>query len=120
MMSNELNCNNEDVKKDNVAVVKDTVDVWLLGQRIALKSEGSPELVNEVLDLVSLKIKEVEQRTKIVVPHHVALLALLDLAEEYIQSKHKAAEYIKNLDMKTGELFNLIESEINENPDKNI
>lgn len=67
-----------------------SVEVRLLGQKVALKSQGDPDRVREVVDLVSERLKEAEARARgTMAPHHVALLAMLDLAEEYVSAKER-------------------------------
>lgn len=96
---------------------KQPIEIWLLGQKIVLKSFGEPELVREVVELVSRKIKERESEQKgrtAVPPHHVALLALLSLAEEHVQAKRRFSEHQRTMDEKSHQLMSLIEAEIGE------
>jgi cell division protein ZapA (FtsZ GTPase activity inhibitor) len=89
-----------------------TLEVKLLGQRIVLKSsETDPELIREVLDLVSRKLDEAENRSRGAPPHQTAVLALLDLAEEYIQAKKRTLDFKQQLDEKSSELLSLVETE---------
>ena len=88
-----------------------SVEIRLLNQRIALKTAGDPELIHEVIQVVSKKIEDAEKRVTTSVPHHVALLALLDLAEEHAQAKRKVADYQKQVESKARELRGLIEAE---------
>lgn len=88
-----------------------SVEVRLLGQRILLRSQESSEFTREVVDFVTTKLTEVEQRSKNVAPHQVALLALLDLAEEYLKAKRRAQEHRSKMDEKSKELLSLIEME---------
>ena len=86
--------------------------VSLLGEKITLKTAGDPEHVREVIGLVNERIAAAEKRIKTGAPHHVALLALLDLAEEYVQAKKRAGFHKKDLDDKSRELVGLIEAEL--------
>ena len=88
------------------------VEILLKGQKIALKTTGDAEFVRDVIDLVSQRIEVAEKRSKATAPHHIALLALLDLAEEYIQAKRRTKSHIKALEKQTGDLFSLIETEL--------
>ncbi|OFZ71737.1 MAG: hypothetical protein A3K03_11660 [Bdellovibrionales bacterium RIFOXYD1_FULL_44_7] len=91
--------------------MRTTVEIRLLGQRITLKSEGSEDFVNEVIDLVSKKIANAERRGKNAAAHHVALLGLLDLAEDYIAAKRRLKEHKDMLEAKSQELTRLVEAE---------
>jgi cell division protein ZapA (FtsZ GTPase activity inhibitor) len=88
-----------------------SIEVKLLGQKIVLRTAGDPELVREVVDLVTIKLRESEGRGKSPAPHHVALLALLDLAEEYVKAKRRAADHRQQVDDKSRELLGLLEAE---------
>jgi cell division protein ZapA (FtsZ GTPase activity inhibitor) len=88
-----------------------TDQITLLGQKISLKTAGNPEHVREVIGLVNARIAVAEKRIKTSAPHHVAVLALLDLAEEYVQAKKRMAEHQIELDEKSREMIELIEVE---------
>ena len=87
------------------------IEIRLLGQRIALKTAGDPELIQEVIQIVSRRIEDAEKRVKSGIPHHVALLALLDLAEEHVQAKRRVVEQQRQFEAKAHELKGLIEAE---------
>ncbi len=88
------------------------IEVRLLGQRISLRTHGEPEIVNEVVALVSQLLENAEKRSSAPVSHHVALLALLDLAEEYVRAKKRASVQQQKMDEKSSELRKLIDAEI--------
>jgi cell division protein ZapA (FtsZ GTPase activity inhibitor) len=82
-----------------------SVEVRLLGQKIALKSSGGdPELAQEVAALVASRLKEAESRSRGSVPHHVALLALFNLAEEYLAAKQRTADHLLRVELKSREI----------------
>ena len=54
-------------------------------------------------------LRDAEKRVKEgSAPHHVALLALLTLAEEYLAAKDRVTGHQKEFRDKTGELFELL------------
>ncbi len=88
------------------------VEIKLLGQRVVLKSsELDPETVQQVVKLVSTKLTEAENRSKGAAPHQIALLALLDLAEEYLQAKARTQDFKTRVDEKTNQLLGFLETE---------
>lgn len=90
-----------------------STEIQLLGQRIVLRtSESDPELVDETVQLVSVLLRNAELRGKSKVPHQVVLLALLDLAEEYVKSKRRAAGHKRQMTEKSTQLLLLIENEL--------
>jgi len=72
-----------------------TVELKVLNQRISLRTtDNDPEFTAEVVDLVSTLIEKSEKRmTTNKVPSQVMLLALLELAEEYVRAKKRTADY---------------------------
>jgi cell division protein ZapA (FtsZ GTPase activity inhibitor) len=89
-----------------------TTEVKLLGQRLVLKvSESDPEITRQVLQLVTMKLSEAETRSRGAAPHQIALVALLDLAEEYIKAKKRTLDFKRQLDDKSSKLLNLVETE---------
>jgi hypothetical protein len=91
-----------------------SVELSLFGQKIVLKHRAEdPELVGRVVELVTLKVKEAQARVpKGSAPHHIALVALLDLAAEYLQAKSRTEEFKLEVDRKSADLMNWIETEL--------
>ena len=89
-----------------------SIEIRLLGQKIPLKTSGDSETTQEVVELVAELLDKVEKRSKTLASHQVALLALLELAEEYIQAKKRLTEFQKKIHVKSGELFHKIETEL--------
>jgi len=86
-----------------------TLELDFLGQKVILKSEGDPEIVQEAIDVASLRLKDVARRTPGAASHQVALLALLDLAEEYVRSKRRAFDHKKKLEKRAQDLIHLVD-----------
>jgi len=80
------------------------IEIDFMGQKISLKTQGDPEIIKEVVELVSLKLEDVRVRSKSSVPHQVALLALLELSEEYVKAKKKFSDHKKKLEDKTSKM----------------
>lgn len=90
------------------------IELSLFGQKIVLKHrEQDPKLVAQAVSLVEQKIKEAQTRTpKGSAPHHVAVVALLDLAAEYLQAKSRTEDFKREVDRKSSELMSWIETEL--------
>lgn len=91
---------------------KNTVSLEFLGQRISVKSDANPEMVEDVVSIAKLKLTDAEKRARGAAAHQIALLALLDITEEYVKAKKRAVDYRKEVSEKTSQLFGLIEAEI--------
>ena len=89
----------------------ETFELRLMGQKISLKTQGDPDKTRAVLELVGVRIAAVEKRVKHTTqPAHVALLALLDIAQEYVQSKERVGLYKDQIAKKSKRLVELLES----------
>lgn len=91
------------------------IEVQIQGHKVALRSSSSdPELVKEVLSLVSEKLRTAESRARGAAAHQVVLLALLDVAESYVQMKRSALNWKEEIEMKTTQLLGLLEDELSQ------
>lgn len=61
-------------------------EITLKGQKIPLKSSNSSE--EDVIRLAQTLITNAEKRMKHAAPHQIAIIALLELADEYLKAKH--------------------------------
>ena len=81
------------------------VEIQLLGQKISLKaSESDPVLVKEIVELVSSKVKSAEKRSKGGIASQILLLALLEIAEEYVKAKHRTIHFKREVGEKSENL----------------
>lgn len=81
------------------------VEIQLLGQKIALKaSETDPQLLKEITELVGTKIKSAEKRTKSGIASQVLLLAMMEIAEEYVKAKHRTIHFKREVGEKSDSL----------------
>lgn len=71
-----------------------TIELSLMGQKIILKTSADPERVEEVTNLVKSRLEAASERMKTNAPHLAAVLALFDLAEEYIDAKKRTGEHL--------------------------
>jgi len=88
------------------------IELNFLGQKICVKSSADKDLVNEVADLVTQKLTEATKRGQGLAAHQVALLALLDITEEYVMAKRRVMEHRIKIDEKSKELSAWIENEL--------
>lgn len=94
------------------ATAQTTMEVRLLGQKLTLKStEEDPEIIRQIIHVASARLSEAEINGRGAPPHQIALLALLDLAEEYVKAKRRTLDYQTQLDEKSSKLLSLVENE---------
>lgn len=89
------------------------IEVQIRGHKVALRSSSSdPELVKEVLALVSERLRRAEARAAGAAAHQIVLLALLDVAESHVELKRRATDWKDQVEMKTTQLLSLLEDEL--------
>lgn len=86
------------------------IQIKFMGQRLAVKSQDDPELVKQVVDLVTLKLNSAESRARGVGPAQVAILAMLELAEDYLKAKQRVEEYQTEIQSKLDAISEVIKS----------
>lgn len=87
------------------------IEIPLMGQKIVLKTQADPKLVEEVTALVKERIGNSEKRVKNAnAPHLAALLALFDVAEDYVEAKRKIQEHQSELLAKVNQLQSWVDS----------
>ncbi len=65
------------------------VEVYLLGQRVYLRTSLPEDTVQEILALLEKREKEITERRPLLPPMKVALLMLLQIAEDYVKIKEE-------------------------------
>ena len=92
---------------------QNTFEIELLGQKIVMRtSESNSELLEEILDLVRTKVKGAEKRIKADAPNQVLLLALMEVAEEYVKAKHRTIRFKREVGERSDHLLQVIEEEL--------
>ena len=92
--------------------IDDKVEVEIYGQSYSLKGEGNREYINRLASYVDKKMKEVTQRTPTVDSLKVAILAALNIADEYLQIQDKDDDYVGQIAEKTEALAEMLEQEL--------
>ncbi len=69
--------------------MKRPVEVEILGEKFTLRSEEEEDYVREVAGYVDLKMQEVLKTSRPVARYNVAMLAALNIADEYHRLKDR-------------------------------
>jgi len=95
-------------KSSSTASANASVELDILGERLVVRSAEDQDFVNEVAELVKVRLQESKRRLskKETVPsrNNVLLLALLDLAEEYVKSKRRSLVHRSKIGTKLVEI----------------
>ncbi len=96
-----------------VSSKKHVIEITLMGQKVVLKTQADPKLVEEVTALVLDRLAASERRVKNAnAPHLAALLALFDVAEDYVEAKRKIQQHQSELLTKVQQLQSWVDSEL--------
>lgn len=83
-----------------------------MGQRVVLKTQADSERADEVTRLVKNRIEMAEKRLKTgAAPQYSALLALFDLAEEYLEAKKRVSRHqseIRSASQNLSRMFDIV------------
>lgn len=92
---------------------KTQIEVDLLGEKLLLRASEDPEIVQEVAELVRLRLQEsrrrLSQKAEAPSRQNILLLALLDLAEEYVKSKRRSLVHRSRIGTKLVEIRSMLE-----------
>ena len=88
------------------------LQVEIYGQQYTLKGEGDSEYINKLAAYVDEKMKEVTQKTPTVDSLKVAILAALNIADEFHQIKDKDDNYLELVAEKTVALAEMLDQEL--------
>lgn len=88
------------------------LEIKILGQKVPIKAtDNDPEFTEEVISLVSKRIELAESRLKGTrLAHQVTLLALLDLAEEYVRAKRRTVDYQTEIEARATRVQSLLDA----------
>lgn len=97
----------------SILTMQSSLEMSILGQKVSIKAQGDPEITDEVVRMVGHLIQSAETRLKgkNAQPHHAALLALFDLAEDYVTARSKISVYQKEVERKVEEIGNYLPAE---------
>ncbi len=89
--------------------MKKSFEVTLLNQKFSLKSETDEKYVQRVADYVNKKLFDIQDKTKSVSSLNIALLAALNIADDFFKIKHEGKEKVQEAKGKMKEILGLIE-----------
>ncbi len=88
------------------------VRIEILGREYFIKSDEGEERVKEIAEYVNRKIKEIGDSSKTVSTLNVAILAALNIAEDYFRIVENQKQFEKNIARKTSQIVDMINLKI--------
>jgi len=89
--------------------VKRTMEISIMGQKFMIKSDSDDDYVTTVAKFVDQRISEVIQNTKSVASLNVAILAAMNIADEYFKFKRDRKDRFGQVEKKVEDLIELID-----------
>jgi len=93
--------------------MRKTFEVTLLNQKFQLKSESDEKYVQRVADYVNKKLFDIQEKTKSVSSLNVALLAALNIADDFFKMKHESKDKVHQARSKVREIIGLVDQQMN-------
>lgn len=92
--------------------MKRTMEVSIMGQKFMIRSDSDDDYVVRVAEFVDRKISEVIQNTKSVASLNVAILAAMNIADEYFRFQRDRKERFDHVEKKIKDLIELIDLQV--------
>ncbi|MFA4874148.1 MAG: cell division protein ZapA [bacterium] len=89
--------------------MKKTTEISIMGHKFMIKSDSDDDYVVRVAGFVDQKINEVMQSTKSVASLNVAILAAMNIADEYFKSMRERDDKFSKAEKKIKDLIELID-----------
>ena len=88
--------------------MKKQYHIRVLGEDISVLSDSGDEHVETVVKYVNDKVKEIQNTTKKINTVHVAILAALNIADEYYKVKEIKEDICQQMESRSEKLIHLI------------
>lgn len=92
--------------------MKKTTEISIMGQKFMIRSESNDDYVQQVADFVDEKIGEVMQSTKSVASLNVAILAAMNIADEYFKFRRDKEDSLTKAEKKIKDMIELVDLQL--------
>jgi len=92
----------------------DAIRVEIYDQEYSMRGELDPEYIQKLAQFLDARMRSVAERTRTVDSLRVAVLAALNIADEYHQLKSKYETIAQNVDRKVGECSDALDRVLKE------
>lgn len=89
--------------------MKKQVEISIMGQKIIVRSDSNEEYVREIAHYVEKKVKEVMESSRSVASLNVAILAAMNIADDYMKYKQQKEVQWQDAERKIQHVLELIE-----------
>jgi cell division protein ZapA len=92
--------------------MKNLIRVEILGREYTVKSDEGEEQVRDIAAYVDRKIKEVSESGQTVSTLNLAILAALNIANDYFKAVEGQKNFWQSIEARSGRLIAMIDSKI--------
>jgi cell division protein ZapA len=92
--------------------MKNFVRVEILGREYTLKSDEGEERVRDIAEYVNRKLKEVSEGGRTVSTLNLAILAAMNIANDYFEALENQKEFFRTIEARSGRMIEMINSQI--------
>ncbi len=92
--------------------MKKAVEVTIMGQKFLVRSESDEEYVDKIAKYVDGKVNEVLANTKSIASIQVALLAAMNIADEYFKFRQEKEKTLKKVEKKIEDMIELVDLQL--------
>jgi cell division protein ZapA len=92
--------------------MKKSLQVSILNQTFTIETEAAEAHVNRVAALVNKKIKGIQGQTRTASSLNVALLACLNIADEFLRNKEESQKRNKLAEKKLEDLLEIVDLQL--------
>ncbi len=89
--------------------MKRTVEVAVMGQKFMVRSDSQEDYVSEIADYVNEKVAEITSKTKSIPSLNVAILAAMNIADEFMKMRRDKSAVSEKLQKKVSGMIELID-----------
>ena len=89
--------------------MKKEVEIKVMGQKFMVRSDSGDDYVNEVASFVDNKVTEIMKTSKSVASLNVAILAAMNIADEFLKYKAGKEKRFEEAQKKIKDLIELID-----------
>lgn len=89
--------------------MKKAIEIKVMGQKFLVRSDSNEDYVNEVAQYVDEKMNEVLKTSKSVASLNVAILAAMNIADEFLKYKNEKEQRLEKAQVKIKDIIELID-----------
>jgi len=93
---------------------KNRVRVNIYGEEYTIRSDGDEEYIREVSGYVDRKMREIAEKTSNKSPSRVAILAALNITDEFLKEKRKGNQDISTFEKRASDIITMLDDKLSD------